>query len=344
MCKKMKKIYILLILFVVLLTGCRIPEENPQDNPNNENGEKVPSSNPEEEQNLPKNENILAHWKFQNVDGYYKGDINNDDLTFIDLTGNGNDMVVKSEGFGDELDIFTWDYGVLGTQTTSLKMNNSLVLAESVDPYDKDDTTYSGAFVSGKYLQTIATAPINYLDADSWSIEIVFKISPEWDNSYNRYVGIFSRQGVSKVYDEPYFSMAVASLESDEPESTILGDKGVVGLQYIQAYRKKINNEFANVKANEWIHYMAVYNSGKIRIYVNGNLVEEIAESGDFQPFDNVVRWEIGVGRKYGEGANTMNPHHPEGLIRRLFCGSISEIKFSSTVISIDESLYQQLK
>ena len=59
MCKKMKKIYILLILFVVLLTGCRIPEENPQDNPNNENGEKVPSSNPEEEQNLPKNENIL---------------------------------------------------------------------------------------------------------------------------------------------------------------------------------------------------------------------------------------------------------------------------------------------
>ena len=54
--------------------------------------------------------------------------------------------------------------------------------------------------------------------------------------------------------------------------------------------------------------------------------------------------WEVGVGRKYGNGAVTMNSRHSEGLIRRLFCGSISEIKFSKVAIDVNDSLWTKIK
>ena len=92
----------------------------------------IPESSSSSE--LTEEKHLLAHWKFQNVEGCYTGNIDTDDLTFVDLTGNGNDMVVEYEGNGDELDIFTWDVGASGEGSTSLKFNNTLALAESVDP------------------------------------------------------------------------------------------------------------------------------------------------------------------------------------------------------------------
>ena len=39
-----------------------------------------------------------------------------------------------------------------------------------------------------------------------------------------------------------------------------------------------------------------------------------------------------------------MNPQHPEGLIRRLFCGSMAEIRFTMNYMDIEDSLlYQNL-
>ena len=87
---------------------------------------------------------VVAHWKLQNVDGYYKGDIEKDDLLFIDLSGNGNDLVTKVVGNGAQLDIFTWDGGVdKGATATesALKINNTKILAEAVDPYDSGETS-----------------------------------------------------------------------------------------------------------------------------------------------------------------------------------------------------------
>ena len=55
---------------------------------------------------------VAAHWKFQNEEGNYSGSIEDDDFRIVDLTGNGNDLEVRSEGNGDELDIFEWDDGV----------------------------------------------------------------------------------------------------------------------------------------------------------------------------------------------------------------------------------------
>ncbi len=52
-------------------------------------------------------------------------------------------------------------------------------------------------------------------------------------------------------------------------------------------------------------------------------------------------RWEVGVGRKIPEsGDKTKNTLHAEGFIRRLFCGSISEIRVSEGEMSVKDSLY----
>lgn len=305
----------------------------------------IDSSSTEDSSSEPAiSETLWAHWKFQNVEGCYTGDIDTDELRFIDLSGNGNDLVTNYEGNGDQLDIFSWDTGVNEEELTALKFNNTLALAESVDPYDKEFTTYSGAYVSGKYLSTVGDATLSYIDIrPSWTIEIVFKVSSEWNNSYNRYTGIFSRQGVSKYEDEPFFSMATAAASNDIPGA--LGTANTVDLQLVYANQNESfkNSEYAvGIKAEEWVHYMVVGDGGLVSTYINGNLVETISSDCTFaySPYG----WEVGVGRKDGNGAVTMNPKHSEGLIRRLFCGSISEIKFSKEAIDVNDSLWTKIK
>ncbi|MBP3381901.1 MAG: hypothetical protein J6L00_04550 [Clostridia bacterium] len=293
---------------------------------------------------------VLAHWKLQNNKEYYKGDISKDTLQFYDLSGNGNDLEVAVEGNGSQLDTFTWDSGVVRTETglkvgdskaSALKMNNSLTLAKSVDPYTESQTSYSGAYVSGKYLQTVANAPLNKFEGkDGWTIEIIFKVSEDWDNRYNRYTGIFSRQGVVAQQNEPALSVAMAAAPDG---STRLGTDTKVGLQYvhIDTAGHKTNQEHSSVSAEKWYHYMVTGDGQKTTIYVNGVVAASISENAATTIVNPAFRWEVGVGRKIPEsGDKTKNTLHAEGLIRRLFCGSISEIRVSEGEMSVKDSLY----
>lgn len=292
---------------------------------------------------MPQPENVLAHWKFQNLEGCYQGDIETDELTFFDLSGNGNDLISVFEGNGYELDVFTWDTGVTGENSSSLKFNNTLVLAESVDPYNKSQTTYSGAYVSGKYLKTKASAPMNFMEnTREWTIEIVFKISSEWNNSYNRYSGIFSRQGINTAQDEPLFLMAVG--ESNDAVKGVLGRENTADLQFVHfdETQHMTKKAFGNIYSEEWVHYMAVGDQDGVAVYLNGEDVYTQSINVNFAWSE--YGWEVGVGRKHGKDAVTMNTPYPEGLIRRLFCGSISEIRFSLSARSIEESLWNQVK
>ena len=266
----------------------------------------------------------------------YTGNIDTDELMFLDLTGNGNDMIAASEGNGDQLDIFAWDTGTSGVGSTSLKFNNTYELAKIVDPYEAELTTYSSGYVSGKYLETVESAPINEFDCSGdWTIEVLFKVSSEWDNVYNRYCGVFSKQGVSEMYDEPFYSMALS--EADSSVSSTIGTENPVGLQYIHLGGSASNKEFSSVKAEEWVHYMVVKEASYMIIYVNGEMVEIVTKNSVLESTD--FGWEVGVGRKYAKSAVTMNPQHEEGLIGRLFCGSIAEIRISSAPVSIEASL-----
>ncbi len=290
-------------------------------------------------------DSLVAHWKFQNEESYYKGNIDTDELTFFDLSGHGNDLVVASEGNGAQLDVFSWDEGSYYGGESSLKFNNTLEQAKSVDPYEATQTSFSGAYVSGKYLQTVEDAPMNsFTGENGWTIEIIFKVSPEWNNMYNRYVGLFSRQGVQEQRNEPPLSMALTS--TSDGRMGALGADGSIGLQYVHigADERITNVEYCNgeINADEWVHFMIV-NEGntagrRTLFYMDGVYIDKFTDTSSFSA--SAVRgWEVGVGRKLAKGEATMNIEHPEGLIRRLFCGSISEIRFSVGTKPIFECL-----
>ena len=299
---------------------------------------------------------VAAHWKFQNEEGYYTGSVEDDSLRFIDLTGNGNDLEVCFEGNGDQLDIFEWDEGATvgedGVYSTksSLRFGNTWEKALSVDPYDPSQTEYSGAYVSGKYFQTVNGAPLNNVDSTTgWTVEIIFKIDEEWNNNYNRYTGLFSRQGVVESQDEPAFSMALTELIGGGTSDGYIGREGTTGLQYVHVDvdEVKTNHERKNgeIYAEQWIHYMVTSDGYWLDVYVNGENVLSMAENNEIYITDSLFSWEVGVGRKLGFNKDenkdhaTMNPKHPEGLIRRLFCGSMSEIRFTMNYMDIEDSL-----
>jgi len=303
---------------------------------------------------------VAAHWKFQNEEGYYTGSVENDDLRFIDLTGNGNDLEVCFEGNGDQLDIFEWDEGAsvsdveseVAPYTTgsSLRFGNTWEKALSVDPYDSALTAYSGAYVSGKYFQTVNGAPLNTVDSTTgWTVEIIFKIDEEWNNNYNRYTGLFSRQGVVESQDEPAFSMAISELISGGTQDGYIGTEGATGLQYVHVdvNENKTNYELMNgeIYAEQWIHFMVTSDGYFTEVYINGENVFASSENNEIFITDSLFSWEVGVGRKTGFDKDnnkdhaTMNPKHPEGLIRRLFCGSMAEIRFTMNYMDIEDSL-----
>ena len=282
---------------------------------------------------------VAAHWKFQNEEGYYTGSVEDDSLRFIDLSGNGNDLEVCFEGNGDQLDIFEWDEGAtVGengyTTASSLRFGNTWEKALSVDPYDASQTSYSGAYVSGKYFQTVNGAPLNNIDSTTgWTVEIIFKIDEEWNNNYNRYTGLFSRQGVVESQDEPAFSMAISEIISGGSADGYIGKEGTTGLQYVHVDvdENKTNYELMNgqIYAEEWIHFMVTSDGWYTEVFINGEPVFSASEYNEIYITDALVSWEVGVGRKLGTDKATMNPKHPEGLIRRLFCGSMAEIRFT---------------
>ena len=293
---------------------------------------------------------VAAHWKFQNEEGYYTGSVEEDNLRFIDLTGNGNDLEVCFEGNGDQLDIFEWDEGATvgedGVYSTksSLRFGNTWEKALSVDPYDASQTEYSGAYVSGKYFQTVTGAPLNNVDSTTgWTVEIIFKIDEEWNNNYNRYTGLFSRQGVVESQDEPAFSMALSELISGGSSDGYIGTEGATGLQYVHVDvdENKTNYELMNgeIYAEEWIHFMVTSDGYYTEVYINGENVFASGENNEIYITDSLFSWEVGVGRKLGTDKATMNPKHPEGLIRRLFCGSMAEIRFTMNYMYIEDSL-----
>ncbi len=292
-------------------------------------------------ESVDEQEGVLAHWKFQNVEGYYSGNVDDENLVFFDLSGHGNDLITVSEGNGSQLDIFEWDEEGAFGGAPALRFNNTLEKAQSVDPYDPSQTSYSGAYVSGKYFETVENAALNgNTGREGWTIEIIFKVSREWNNTYNRYVGIFSKQGVSKETDEPVFAMMLTSASDN---ATSLGDDGAVGVQYVHINRDEYQykNEYKNgeIFAEEWVHFMAASDGRITYLYLNGEQIDKIV-SDNVLSSSSMGSWEVGVGRKYGEeGAKTMNTRYEEGLIRRLFCGTISEIRLSKGQLSISDSL-----
>ena len=314
--RKLKVFLALIIALCTFLVSCGVESGNGTTS-ESESKESVSQESESLKESVDEQEGVLAHWKFQNVEGYFSGNVDDENLTFFDLSGHGNDLITVSEGNGSQLDIFEWDEDGAFGGAPALRFNNTLEKAQSVDPYDPSQTSYSGAYVSGKYFETVENATLNgNTGREGWTIEIIFKVSREWNNTYNRYVGIFSKR---------------------------LGDDGTVGVQYVHINRDEYQykNEYKNgeIYAEEWVHFMASSDGRITYLYLNGEQIDKIV-SDNVLSSSSMGSWEVGVGRKYGEeGAKTMNTRYEEGLIRRLFCGTISEIRLSKGQLSISDSL-----
>ncbi len=173
---------------------------------------------------------------------------------------------------------------------------------------------------------------------DTFGFDNRKEIFSHWSNDYNRYGGIFSRQGVVPGQDEPPISLAVAEGFREEESDALY-----YGLQYVHITQSNVraNKEPDGwYQAEEWIHYMVTSKGGNTDIYVNGNQVLSLTEDDStIHLTDPSYRWEVGVGRKEAIGEATKNEHYPEGLIRRLFCGAISEIRVSAGRVNVLSSL-----
>lgn len=294
----------------------------------------------------------VAHWRFQNVDGYYSGDLNGNNLTFRDLTGNGNDLIVKTVGNGDKLNVFKWydapGVGADKDAKSSLYFGNTLAAAKSVDPYDPSQTSWTGAYTSGKYFNTVSGAPMNDDTFENgFTIEVIFCLDENFNNEYNRYTGIFSRNYIYHDQSEPTLSLALAECSGQDADGS-LGKNGHTWLQYIQinSDENKLNTEFYSdigVFPGDWIHYMVTNNGEDTEIYINGDMVAIHPDNKGIFCVNPEYGWEVGVGRKPGEGrTDHMNENYPEGTIRRLFCGAIAEIRVSEGYMDVMDSLYMK--
>ena len=198
-------------------------------------------------------------------------------------------------------------------------------------------------------METVDDAPLNHVNGvDGWTIEIIFKISPDWSVNYNRYTGIFSHQGMVDSKEEPAFSMALAEFTKQGNEDGTLGTTGAVDLQYIfvNEAETKLNKEFGlKICADQWVHYMITSDGYYTDVFYNGEKIAEADADNSMYILNSDFGWEVGVGRKnIKDDLTSNNEKHPEGLIRRLFCGSVSEIRFSEGMMGIENSLLYESK
>ena len=296
----------------------------------------------------PEKAKVIAHWKLQDADGCYTGSVDDDSIGFKDLSGNGNDLIVKTAGNGDQLDIFSWDRDVdpsVQKFSSGLKFNNTKALAATVDPYKASETAYSGGYTSGKYLETVKTAPINsYTFPSGVSVEVIFKLSPELDNDYNRYTGLFSRQGVIEEQNEPPFSIAISEWNDDN--TGVIGENKTWLQLLIMNDFSRLNTEMDEILigANEWHHVLVTLeDTGKVFVWLDGvKLYEAWSGFAELHCTNPNFSWEVGVGRKSGtdHASDSKNENVAEGMIRRLFAGTIAEIRMLDRPVTVEESLY----
>jgi hypothetical protein len=96
------------------------------------------------------------------------------------------------------------------------------------------------------------------------------------------------------------------------------------------------------IGADGWHHLLVTTDGFSITYYIDGEPLATFQDIPFIDVRDPNFSWEIGVGRKSGTGheSDCKNENVPEGMIRRLFAGSISEIRVMDGPIELSDSLY----
>ena len=107
---------------------------------------------------------------------------------------------------------------------------------------------------------------------------------------------------------------------------------------------QKVNIEMNEILigADGWHHILVSSDGFSTTYYIDGEPMRTIGDFPYLLYTDPNYSWEVGVGRKWGAGHENecKNEDAPEGMIRRLFAGSISEIRVMDGPIEPEDSLY----
>lgn len=191
----------------------------------------------------------LAYWRFD--EGGTAGSDVAAGTVVRDQAGHGNDLILKTVP-DTPAHALTWTTDHHPDQPA----HAGLVFAGQGNP------------VSGAYLQTVDTAPLNHETfARGYTFEVFFKVPADWDGGRNGWSSMLSRAGTAAQAGKNG-----PSATADEPVQT-LSLSSSVELQW-NAYPLNQNGATTAwshlLQQEEWWH-VAVANDGRIsKLYVNG--------------------------------------------------------------------------
>lgn len=251
-------------------------------------------------------DHILADWKFSASNA--TGSISSGKMTLSDVSGNGNDLEMR-----------TW--GLLGKTTASFS-DESLF-------GDEGSLFFNGNTISGGIdFVTVADAPINKETfPDGYTIEILYKMPDDWTQN-DRWTNLMSRLGSTDAIDPD---------DADNTSvTTAIHVSNCKEIQFIPVNKDNKSTLSSNVwsiamdKAENWYSIVITYDNNTFSTYINGaTSFRNITNKSDMQglyadPDDG--RFVIGSRIKSGR---------PDKYTR----GYIQEIRISDKALSKDEWL-----
>ena len=290
----------------------------------------------------------LAYWRFENTNGCYSGNINDGTFVIKDLTGKGNDLKVMSQGTTAE-NLLKWKSDGYGNVSSSLLFDNQKKYCD----LSKQDTFYGGVVPVAKWFETVGNAPINKEEfKGGYTIEAIIKFTPEFDFGYNRYSGIFSRQGTRMSCNissedttdnqDPLTALNVATNTGANADSGTISNSNKANLQFINTGVDSQNNDALDkwetnfdLVPGQWYHIAVVNDGKKNTMYINGKVFyESNMEITEMTFGKDGFAWDIGMGRKFNSKPGSDAAKDDKGTPRRPFMGQMAAIRVSSGAVA----------
>jgi len=295
----------------------------------------------------------VAYWRFENTESCYSGDINGNSFAIKDLSGNGNNLKVMSQGSTTE-NLLKWQSDGYGGVASSLLFDNQKKYCDT----SKQDTFHGGVIPVAKWFETVENAPINKEEfKNGYTIEAIIKFTPDFDFSYNRYSGIFSRQGTRLSCDlvqddtidntDPLSALSVGTNTGTNADSGKISSNNKANLQFINTGFNSANNDSLDkwetnfdLVPGQWYHIAVVNDGKKNTMYLNGQVFHESTqEITGIKLGKDGYAWDIGMGRKYNTKPGSELGKDDKGTTRRPFMGQMAAIRVSSGALTKSDFL-----
>lgn len=190
--------------------------------------------------------NVIAQWNFDEQ-GVKQGTIQNKDLIFKDLSGNGNDLEMNTYGNINPQDAisFTSDKMYDGTNG-SIALSGNSAKKEGVD------------------LLTVKDAPINKENFENgYTIEFVYKLPGDWTTAES-WMSLMARQGDAKSMDEPELGTMNMAISNCKEIQFLTANKDDSHSMESASWSVSMD------KGDVWYHIAVVSDNNVIRTFVNG--------------------------------------------------------------------------